>query len=131
MGWRGWSLPSAACGGAGQDPWWATLFLAAPAFVFALLIPVGRSLPGVGHGLRWFSLPLILLVPLAARSIATGMRRASVEGLPLCAASAGAGLQPAAWESFWAPIQLLVLAAIVAATWLSWRSLPTAAGAGK
>lgn len=118
-------LPQARCGGVADDPWRATLFLAVPTFVFALLIPAARPLPGVASVLRWLSLPLLVLVPLAARSVVPALQRASIDGAPLCAALVDPGAAPAAWEGLWAPVQLLVLATIAAAGVFGWRSPST------
>ncbi len=114
-------LPQAVCVGEGADPWAATLWLAGPTFALAWLIPAGRKTPGVGQILRWFALPLLVLVPLAARVALAAFERATLGGSPLCVAQTG--VLAAGWEPFWAPVQLGVLGGIVIAAGMAWRSL--------
>ncbi len=118
-------LPQAACGGESGDPYAATLGLAVPAAALAFLLPVGRSTPGIGDILRWFGLPLVVLLPLAARPVLDALGRATFEPLPLCAQST---LAPAGWEPWWAPLQLVVLCVIAIAAVTAARSLPDTPG---
>jgi len=119
-------LPQAICGGKAGDPWAATLGLALPTFVLAFVIPVGRRTPGIGHILRWFAAPLVLLIPLAARAVLSAFERSNLDGEPLCMQ---AGAAPGgAWEPFWAPVQLVVLCAIALAAMIGWRSPAKPAG---
>lgn len=113
-------LPQAPCGAETGDPYAATLGLAIPAVGLAFLLPVGRRTPGIGDILRWFGLPLVILLPLAARAVWDAMGRATFESGSLCAQTT---MAPAGWEPWWAPLQLAVLGVIAGAAIFAARSL--------
>ncbi len=114
-------LPQAPCGGDAGNPYAATLGLALPAVALALLVPVGRRTPGVGDILRWFGLPLVVLLPLALRPVWSAFGRATLDGGPLC--TQATAVTTAGWEPWWAPIQFAVLCVIAGAAVIAARSL--------
>ena len=112
-------LPMVDCTQVGIEPWRATLFAAVPSAIFAALLPIGRTVPGVASTLRWFALPLVVLWPLAVRGVLPVLADATWNGLHWCGEARGE-LAPV-WLRVWAPLQLGVLCGIAAGAVVAWR----------
>ncbi len=110
--------PLADCVQAGSDPFLAATFTGAAALLFSMLIPLGRSVPGVGPALRWLALPGVLFGLLALRAIAPSWSDATFEGANLCR-----GLEERApgWHAAWVPFQFVTLLGVVVAAYRVWR----------
>lgn len=73
-----------------------------------VMIRATRTLPDIHQLLRWFGVPVLLLIPWCALSIWQVAGLANRAGVPICAA-----VERSAWESYWAPVQFVLLAALV------------------
>jgi len=108
-------LPRVDCAANGTLPWLLTLGAAPLVMASAWVLPSGRRVPGVGHLLRLFALPLPLLLPLAAWATAEGLSAVTLGGGGFCA-----GVGRSGWEAWWAPVQATALAVVVWGAARSW-----------
>ena len=95
--------PHANCGARPEEnPWLGTLILAIPAAASVAMVRL--ALPWRRSG-RWFSLPLVVLVPPAGWAALSALLETTVGGGPLCDVDASAAM----WERSWAPVQLALM----------------------
>ena len=100
-------IPQVGCGSESDELYRLVLLLAPMALLGSCLLGIAGPLRSVVGYLRWLALPLVVLVPLAARPVAMAFAATSMEGLGLCSGAA-AGF----WERVWAPCQALALLSV-------------------
>ena len=116
-------IPSLECASSG-DGWLAALVLGVPAAGVPLLFRYGSGLRDMAATVRWLALPYAGLLVLAARPVFDAFSGTTLAGGPLCAAAPGEMLLGAGWLArAWAPLQLLLLAALA---WAALRLFLTA-----
>ena len=98
------ALRNIGCGPDGSEIHAVLTGLAPLTIAAAFLIRASRPLAEVHSMLRWFAIPLALLMPLAAWSIVDVFRTVNLGGLAICSAS-----DPVVWHHMWAPVQAAVL----------------------
>ncbi len=105
------------CGSDGDELWRLLLGFAPIAVGMSLLLTNTRALPTIHVIVRWFALPLLLFVPLAAIPVWNAFTLTTLGGESICR------VIPAPWwHGLWAPVQALTLMWIVWATWRAWRA---------
>jgi hypothetical protein len=112
------ALYAMGCGPDGDEMHRLLLGLAPFTCGFALLLRVTRPFADIHSILRWFGVPLLLLMPFAIRSVWQVFQSVNVEGSAICAADA-----PATWQSLWAPVQLITLLLVTYMVIKVWRSV--------
>ncbi|MEE4283624.1 MAG: hypothetical protein V2I41_16910 [Pseudomonadales bacterium] len=102
------------------DELWRLLFGFAPiVFGFSWLLLNTKKLPEVHQIIRWFVLPLFLLVPLALIPIWQALSQTTLGGEAICS------INPVPWwHKSWAPVQIVTVAWIVVMCWRAWRTAP-------
>jgi len=100
-------IPQVGCGSESDELYRLVLLFAPIALLGSCLLGIAGPLHSVVGHLRWLALPLIVLVPLAARPVAVAFVATSIDGLGICGA-APAGF----WERIWAPCQALALVSV-------------------
>ena len=63
-----------------------------------------HALADINLVLRWFGVPVLVLVPWCLGSIWQVAVLANLQGVPICASVA-----PTAWQSYWAPVQFALI----------------------
>lgn len=102
------------------DQLWRLLFGFAPiAFGFSWLLTNSRALKEVHQIIRWFVLPLIVLVPLALIPIWQTFSKTNLDGAAICLVTPMPW-----WHTSWAPLQTIAVAWIVFMAWRVWRPAP-------
>lgn len=104
-------IPQIGCGSEGDELFRLSLAFSPVAIGAALLLKLAHKLPTVMGYLKWMALPLILLVPLAVSPVLTALEVATLGGTGFCESVAASG-----WQRAWAPIQIITLLVIVAAS---------------
>ncbi|XOV84962.1 MAG: hypothetical protein ACFHXK_07520 [bacterium] len=99
------------------DELWRLLFGFAPVvFGFSWLLSNSRKLTEVHQIIRWFVLPLFLLVPLAIIPIWQAFLQTTLYDNPICE------VEPMPWwHTLWAPIQIVIVGWILFMSWRAWR----------
>ncbi|MEM7249946.1 MAG: hypothetical protein AAF493_00890 [Pseudomonadota bacterium] len=110
------ALEQVSCGPDAVRPWMVLLGFSPITVLFACLLPVGATVPGVARLLRLPAVLLLVLVPLALRHIHTVFERTWSEQGSICTE-----LAPSGFESWWSPAQLLVTIVIVVMAIVLWR----------
>lgn len=90
----------------------------------ALGLRYGHAVEGAGSTLRYFALPLVLLLPWTIWICLPYLMGTSFTGTGLCAVLSG-GTDPGeipGWQRLWAPIQLLVLSLVGWQAWQAWSN---------
>jgi hypothetical protein len=95
------------CGPDGDEMYRLLLGLAPFTCGFAVLLRVTRPFAEIHSMLRWLSLPLLLLLPFALRSVWQVIRSVNLNSVAICA-----DMEPTTWQLMWAPIQVLTLICI-------------------
>jgi hypothetical protein len=101
------TLYSVGCGSDGAEFWRLLLGFAPLTIGFTLLLGATRKLDAVHGTLAWLAIPLIVLLPLAARGIWPTLQSATFNDVAICA-DGDASL----WQVLWAPVQIATLAII-------------------
>ncbi len=101
-------IPRMECAKPDNDPYFASLALGVPLALLSVVASAGLRFRSL---LRWFSLPLGVLVPLAVRAVLPFLEEAALSGMHLCSASRGwaAASEVTGWHRAWAPVQLALL----------------------
>lgn len=109
------------CTMASDDAWLAVWFLGVPAAVLALpLLLVGLEGPG---SLRWFALPVPMVVLLFFPQLIAEFDYATLRGGHLCDLKVlpdSYGVSAPPWHRYYAPVQLALLLACTAFAVLYW-----------
>jgi len=118
-------IPRMGCATPDNDPYFASFALGLPLGVLIALASAGLRFRSL---LRWFTLPLALLVPLAVRAVLPYLDEAALAGMHVCSATRGwaAATDVTAWHRAWAPVQLCLLLALSVQAARYW--LPPTAG---
>jgi hypothetical protein len=106
------TLRVSGCDADGDALWRLLLGIAPLAVMLSPLVGASRPLIDVHRILRWGSLPLLLLVPLAVAAVWPTWERATLGGLDVCS-----DLPAAAWQVWWAPLQVTALLALAVIVW--------------
>jgi hypothetical protein len=85
----------------------------------SLLIGVTQPFAEIHALLRWLTIPLLLLLPFALRSVWDVVQTVNIDGAGVCA-----GSQPAVWAQLWAPAQVITLALALFMILRGWRRIP-------
>jgi hypothetical protein len=115
------ALGAVGCTSDGAQPWLALLWWTPITLLFAALLRVGLTVPGIAGALRLPTLALLPLLAYAARTPLAVLDAVNVRGQPLCDATG-------AWIRIWSPLQLLLvvgIASVVIALWLRARRIVT------
>ena len=104
-------IPQIGCGPDGDEIFRLSLGFSPIAIGAALLLGLAHKLPTVVGYLKWLALPLILLVPLTVSPILAALETTTFGSMGLCESIAASG-----WQRAWAPIQIMTLFIIVAAS---------------
>ena len=107
------TLRVVGCTADGNELWRLLMGFAVFAFGFCFLLPAVNRLREVARIMRWLALPFGVLIPLAAWPVMTALQSTTLGGEPICGIDA-------AWNTWWAPVQLVTLLFIaygVAHTW--------------
>lgn len=113
-------MPQLPCTKPDSDPFFAALALGV---LLALLTAfLGISLP-LRRVVRWFALPLVLLVPLAFKGVLPFFQDEAIATMHVCSASKGwaAASSTAGWHSAWAALQTALLLALGVQSIRFWR----------
>ncbi|MCR9276467.1 MAG: hypothetical protein NXH85_00740 [Pseudomonadaceae bacterium] len=115
-------LPEAGCSD-GDELWRLLLGFAPIAAAFSLLLRAVHVLPGIYAITRFMAIPAGLLILLAIQPVIAALNAATLASEPLCP-----GLTHAAWQPYWAPVQIATLLIIAVQSLRAWR-LPGSASA--
>lgn len=106
------------CGPDGDEMHRLLLGLAPFTCGFAFLVAATRKFAEVHAMLRWLGVPLLLLAPLCLRTAWGVYSSVNIQGMAICEAG-----QAPAWQTFWAPAQLLTVVVVLLLAALAWRSV--------
>ncbi len=95
------------CGPDGDELHRLLLGLTPFAIASSYMLRVTRVFVDTHKMMRWFAIPLLLVLPFAVRSVLSVARTVNIDATSLCAAA-----EPATWQVMWAPIQALTLIAV-------------------
>jgi hypothetical protein len=112
-------LRQAGCGADGDELYRLLLGMAPLTVGISILLRVTRPLADVHRALRWLSVPMLFLIPAAILSIWSVMARVTFGGEGICAPAA-----PSAWQTWWAPVQVVT---VLISSWMLirlWRREP-------
>ena len=84
----------------------------------AFLLRATRPFAEIHSMLRWLGVPLLLLLPFAARSIWHTFRSVSIEAAAICADG-----EPATWQVLWSGLQAATLLLVIYMVLNVWRSV--------
>ncbi len=101
------ALNNLGCGPDADEMHRLLLGMALASVGFAFLLAVSRPMLEVHNILRWFGIPLLLLIPFVLMSIWAVYERANLHSLSICS-----NMAAATWERAWAPAQLISVAII-------------------
>jgi hypothetical protein len=104
-------IPQIGCGPDGDEIFRLSLGFSPIAIGAALLLGLAHKLPTVVGYLKWLAAPLILLVPLTVSPIFAALETTTIGSMGFCESIAASG-----WQRAWAPIQIVTLFVIVAAS---------------
>lgn len=119
------ALHVVACGPDGDEMHRLLLGMAPLACGGMLMVRATRQFGEIQKMLRWLTVPLLLLLPLALRSTWSVVTAVNIQGGTFCSVDADAG-----WQQAWAPLQFLALAWIcisLVRNWLNSREAGAAA----
>jgi hypothetical protein len=105
------------CGPDGDELHRLLLGMVPVACVAALLLGLTRPLPEIHSILRWFGIPLALLLPLLASNIRAVGSRVMFDGEAICGEGA-----IATWQYLWAPAQAVAAIMVGAMVFRVWRT---------
>lgn len=116
-------LRVAQCPGGDTSPWKVTLITGVLAAGSSFAALYGHGARGMGEVFRYFALPLLVLVPWAAWLTLPYLTGATFGTLGMCDVRLGevSGSAVAGWQRGWAPLQLVVFAALAANGVRAWR----------
>jgi hypothetical protein len=112
------ALHAIGCGPDGDEIHRLLLGLAPFTVGFAWLLRVTRPFAEIQSMLRWLSVPLVLLLPFAVRSLWQVFRSVNIDATAICA-----GATPPAWQTLWVPMQLITLLLVAYMIVHVWRSV--------
>jgi len=117
-----------SCSEGNTDSWRVSLVIGTPLAIASLaLLALARC---HARATRWLSLPHALLMPAALLLVVRYFALSTVHGLPLCAIATGdsgyAAYPQDWWSRWWAPAQLIEIAAIAAMIYAYWHRSPSA-----
>lgn len=111
------ALYAMGCGPDGDEMHRVLLGLAPFTIGFAFALRLTRPFADIHRILRWLAVPLIILVPLALRSIWYAFERVNLQSLAICG-----GAEAVGWQMYWPSLQfatVLLVAYMVVKVWLS------------
>ncbi len=100
----------------GDQLWRLLLGFAVVSIGFSFMLTISRKLREVHDILRWFGVPAAILMLLASVPVWQALTDSTLDGAAICG-----GPPPAAWHPWWAPVQLVVLAAILFNCWRAFK----------
>ncbi|NNF51323.1 MAG: hypothetical protein HKN59_02685 [Gammaproteobacteria bacterium] len=108
--------------------WRVSLVSAAFAGGAAFALRYGHGVHGSTTAFRYFALPLIILIPLAAWNCLPYFAGTTLGDAGLCAVLTGinGSERISDWERAWAPAQVVVLAVLAFNGWRAWADKPQA-----
>lgn len=112
------ALYAIGCGPDGDEIHRLLLGLAPFTVGFAYLLRLTRPFTEIHSMLRWLTVPLLLLLPFAARSLWQVFRSVNMDATAICASAT-----PASWQILWVPIQSLTLLLVAYMIVHLWRSV--------
>ena len=104
-------IPQIGCGPEGDEIFRLLLGFSPVAIGAALLLGLAHKLPTVVGYLKWMALPLVLLIPLTVSPVLAALETTTFGSMGFCESIAASG-----WQRAWAPIQVVTLLIIVAAS---------------
>jgi hypothetical protein len=110
------TLARVGCGTDGDQLWMLLLFFAPVAIGATWLLRVTRPLEELHAILRWFGVPLMVLLPMAAFAIWPSFVSATLGGRGVCNNAVAS-----VWQAGWAPVQTITLAFVAVTIWRVWR----------
>ncbi len=113
----------APCDGGDASPWQVTLFTGLLAFGGSFTSLYVHGVRGMGAVFRYFALPLVVLAPWAVWIILPYLSGTTFDGLSACGVRLAEtdAVAAAGWQRIWAPMQLIVLAALAFNGWRGWQ----------
>lgn len=112
------ALYAMGCGPDGDEMHRLLLGLAPFTAGFALLLRVTRPFAEIHSILRWLGVPLLLLLPFAIRSVWQVLQAANIESTAICSTG-----EATAWQTLWAPVQIVILLLTTYMVVKVWRSV--------
>jgi len=112
------ALYAIGCGPDGDEIHRLLLGLAPFTVGFAWLLRLTRPFTEIHSMLRWLAVPLLLLLPFAARSLWQVFRLVNIDARAICASAT-----PGTWQTLWVPIQLIALLLVAYMIVQVWRSV--------
>lgn len=113
-----------SCGPDGDEMHLLLLGMAPVTIGFAFALRGTRPLPEIHSILRWLGVPLLLLLPFVARSTWQVFEAVNRNAVAVCNDG-----PPTAWQTLWAPAQVLTVALVLFNIFRVWRSVDTDAEA--
>lgn len=104
------------CVADGDELWRLLLGLAPLTLGFCLLLNVSHKLTEVHRIVAWLAVPLLVLIPLALVAVWPWLDASTLGRSAICADG-----EASTWQVWWAPVQLVTLAAIALAVTRVWR----------
>lgn len=101
------ALHPLGCGPDGDELHRLLLGLTPFAIASSYMLRVTRVFGDTHKMMRWFAIPLILVLPFAVRSVIGVAKTVNLDGTSLCAAA-----EPVTWQLMWAPAHALTLVAV-------------------
>jgi hypothetical protein len=93
------------CGPDADEMHRVLLGLAPFSAIAAIALRVTRPFAEIHRMMRWLGVPLLLLLPFGLRTVWSVFKAVNVNGAGICV-----GIDPANWQHYWAPVQLVALA---------------------
>jgi hypothetical protein len=115
------------CTQGSEDAWLISFLLYSPVTILAIAFAlVGSSSPA---GIRWLTLPPLILLPWASYVAIHYTSAVTVQGNHLCVVSTGEsgfnGYPQSWWAAYWGPAQLLIVALVAFVASRYWRTKST------
>ena len=107
-----------ACGPDGDEMHRLLLGIAPFVCGFAVALQATRPFAEVHGMLRWLGVPLLLLMPLALRSVWAIFQTVNLGSSAICSEQ-----MPPTWQLLWAPLQTITLILVAYMVWKVWRSV--------
>lgn len=118
------SVRAAPCSPTDFTAWKVSLFTGLLALGAAFSVTYAHAVPGMARTFRYFSLPMLILLPWAAWITLPYLSATTLGSLDLCAVtmSSDSSTPINGWQRAWAPVQLGVLVALAVGGWRAWGS---------
>lgn len=111
------------CPGGDVSPWQVTMVTGILAFGSSFTALYGHGVSGMKDVFRYFTLPLIVLLPWAMWLSLPYLTETTFGALHVCDVrlAQASGMTVPGWQRIWAPLQLAVLLTIAINGWRAWR----------